>query len=87
MSDLPTPALLRHGQARRVRGLGGHRGQRGEGVQVSWSECVFHFSTQLTLHNNNNDNNNNTDITRAGTSVQLVCVIRDVTQPPSFIFW
>ena len=24
---------------------------------------------------------------RAGTSVQLVCVIRDVTQPPSFIFW
>ena len=49
MSDLPTPALLRHGQARRVRGLGGHRGQRGEGVQVSSSECVFHVSTRLTL--------------------------------------
>ena len=24
---------------------------------------------------------------RAGTSVQLVCLIRDVTQPPAFIFW
>ena len=35
MSDLAAPALLRHGQACRHRGLGRHRGQWGEGVQVS----------------------------------------------------
>lgn len=24
---------------------------------------------------------------RAGTNVQLICLIKDVTQPPAYIFW
>ena len=75
VSDLAAPALLSHGQTRRHRGLGRHRGQRGEGVQVSHLQRIIGACSLYVI------------FVRAGTSVQLVCVIRDVTQPPSFIFW
>ena len=49
MSDVSAPSLLCHGQARRHRGLGRHRGQRGEGVQVSHQQRPHHFSNALSL--------------------------------------
>ena len=74
LSDCPAPAPECHRQPRRHRGLGRHRGQQGEGGPGHNSPPCVTISPPAQVF-------------RAGTSVQLVCLIRDVTQPPAFIFW